>query len=1032
MPPEVCIVMAIFRPNPAYLSQQIESIAGQTHKNLTVIFVIADCASQSLAEGFAQAAGLRFFSVCPDQEVNAVRAFEMGLAKALSVGGPDALFALCDQDDIWHRDKVSESIAKLQANGADLVHSDARLIDKDNNLLNKSMFSFEKRHRSVNLRSLLYQNSITGMTCLMRRRVVEMALPFPQQSGLHYYHDLWLGLIAASLNGVHLIDKALVDYRQHGANSIGAVNRIGESIFARPSMALLRREAGAYALSRYLAQSLIHRFEEFSSSHPISDQVNLRRALLPYTKRLRGAEVFLGDAIKFLFSGNAAFALKAAGFAVVSIGRVTWALREALGPGLTNATIAFDKRLFSLSPGALPIPSALAAPIKTNPTSYTSIIDVRKRAKWKPKFSSNNPAIVVLVPTLNPTESFAGIATALDIGIGLAVGGHHVRFVATDLPISSRMASEQFLLQRIPSESQSDGAAERIAVHCGVTAGTIPSHKKDIFLATAWWTAHLAHDLIERFGYTNTKFIYLIQDFEPNFYPWGGEFSDAMASYDFDFLPVFNSSTLSKYFESLGFDFASHESLIFHPAIKIDAYAKMTRPNDARIKRLAIYGRPEVARNMYPIAIEAVSLFIERENLGPDDIEAVSIGLKHSPVALPNGITLASLGKLPWEDYPAYLSNVDVGLSLMYSPHPSHPPIEMAAAGVRVVTNSFATKNLSSLSPAILSSKATAEEISLALQEAWHQPHVSKEDRNIDLLELGMPLKDLAGKLSRELHPYFGRPKNYLKRQILVHIGAPKCGSTYLQRVLQNNRETLLKEGVYYPPHQEKHPGNAIEILSISDQEFANYFDDTDVVVLSHENLFSNVRFAKRLAKLAKENRATIHLVVFMRPFNEIIFGDYSQFMKQNFETYLKNRQAFDGKTIEEFAKDRSQFLLPVEFLNAWTKNLPDAQLTIAPHHKIRETMEKLMGVSGIDWELPSEVSNPSLRTEDCNRIVAALQDSSQPDSAIREMFIQAFKQTHLPDTGRTQERRRWIEELFTGQNRALLKNFGYDNSATL
>src|SRR5207302_7423595 len=45
----------------------------------------------------------------------------------------------------------------------------------------------------------------------------------------------------------------------------------------------------------------------------------------------------------------------------------------------------------------------------------------------------------------------------------------------------------------------------------------------DIFVATAWWTAHLAFEAIDaqkRLFHKANKLIYLIQDFEPNFYGW--------------------------------------------------------------------------------------------------------------------------------------------------------------------------------------------------------------------------------------------------------------------------------------------------------------------------------------------------------------------------------------------------------------------------------------------------------------------------------------------------------------------------------
>ena len=43
-------------------------------------------------------------------------------------------------------------------------------------------------------------------------------------------------------------------------------------------------------------------------------------------------------------------------------------------------------------------------------------------------------------------------------------------------------------------------------------------------------------------------------------------------------------------------------------------------------------------------------------------------------------------------DYGEMLGGYDVGLSLMYTPHPSLVPIEMASAGMLTVTNTFETK----------------------------------------------------------------------------------------------------------------------------------------------------------------------------------------------------------------------------------------------------------------------------------------------------------------------------------------------------
>ena len=58
---------------------------------------------------------------------------------------------------------------------------------------------------------------------------------------------------------------------------------------------------------------------------------------------------------------------------------------------------------------------------------------------------------------------------------------------------------------------------------------------------------------------------------------------------------------------------------------------------------------------------------------------------------------MRALGKLDLDAYGSLLRESAVGLSLMVSPHPSYPPLDMAHLGLRVVTNGFGPKDLSSV-----------------------------------------------------------------------------------------------------------------------------------------------------------------------------------------------------------------------------------------------------------------------------------------------------------------------------------------------
>lgn len=668
MAPRIFIIMAVFQPEPEYLATQLRSLAAQTHDDHHLVAVIADTTSDRLIAEAAAAAGLSLTLVPSDVPLDAVRAFEAGLSEALrlidaeGLTQDDTLIALCDQDDIWHADRLERGVAALAASGADLVHSDARLVGPDGTtVLHRSMFAFERRKKNPGLRGLLYRNNITGMTTLMRTRLVRLALPFPPQSGVHFYHDLWLGLLASATGGVHLIDAALVDYRQHQSNVMGAIDRSGSKglRWKRPDAMWMRKEATAYALARYLGQSTYNRLAEGVADGRLRHRQAKTAALRPYLQRMLGIITHIWDLILLIFSGNFDLARIAAGFAVASAGRSIWSLKDALGPGLTGAIDRFDTRLYSLSPGVSPkLPSYMQTTGRQT-VNFGSVVDLRKEPRFVPEFSAPHAALNILVPTLNPTEIFAGIATALDIGLGLAVRGYPVRFIATDLPMSSPGTSRSFVLGRLGQRQDVEAVSTRITLYCGVQSPTLTLHPEDLFMATAWWSAHVAEKLIRRHEMAQARFLYLIQDYEPHFYAWGPEFADAMASYHFDFEPVFNTTLLRDWFSEQGFGFATGDVLAFHPSIDIERYSHVARrAGGAGPRRLAVYGRPDVPRNMYATAIEALARFVEKEGLGPEEIELVSIGQHHSDVSLPGGLVLRSLGKLPWEDYPDYLGTV--------------------------------------------------------------------------------------------------------------------------------------------------------------------------------------------------------------------------------------------------------------------------------------------------------------------------------------------------------------------------------------
>lgn len=269
-----------------------------------------------------------------------------------------------------------------------------------------------------------------------------------------------------------------------------------------------------------------------------------------------------------------------------------------------------------------------------------------------------------------------------------------------------------------------------------------------------------------------------------------------------------------------------------------------------------------------------------------------------------------------------------------------------------------------------------------------------------------------------------------MARRIILHIGSPKCGSTYLQRVMLQNAPALRTRGIHYPHDEQAHPGNAGTLNQINAEDLQQLFPEgVHTAVLSHEDLYGLPKRGDALSALVRDTDIAVHLLVFLRPFSEFVFGDYSQFMKQHFEMFLAERSPYRGQSFEEFAGRRIQNLKPATYLGNWQKRFPGIPLTLKSHRDIRPALEQMLGPDAIaDWTLHRDHTNRSLRMIDCDRIVTAMYNPACSDAEIRDMFRRAFHKTDAPDPGRSLARTAWLEARFTSQNAELLTQFGYDN----
>lgn len=134
----------------------------------------------------------------------------------------------CDQDDVWHTDKISKTMVKMKqielSGKPAMVHTDLRVVDGQLNLIDPSFMHFSKlRGDRLGLNHLLVQNVVTGCTMMINRELAELAVSRIPDQGI-MMHDWWIALLASAVGSVGYVDDATIDYRQHGNNVVGAKN----------------------------------------------------------------------------------------------------------------------------------------------------------------------------------------------------------------------------------------------------------------------------------------------------------------------------------------------------------------------------------------------------------------------------------------------------------------------------------------------------------------------------------------------------------------------------------------------------------------------------------------------------------------------------------------------------------------------------------------------------------------------------------------------------------------------------------------
>ncbi|NOY16907.1 MAG: glycosyltransferase family 4 protein [Gammaproteobacteria bacterium] len=332
----------------------------------------------------------------------------------------------------------------------------------------------------------------------------------------------------------------------------------------------------------------------------------------------------------------------------------------------------------------------------------------------------------IFIPEIDFGSFFGGYIAKFNFARKLVEEGNRVRIITVDRCYTKR--------EDWPAVVQKYQGIENIFDNVEVATvfgrqEQLLFHPEDVLMATTWWTAHIVNQCLPKFN--DRKFLYFIQEYEAFTFPMGSYYALAHESYSFPHVALFSSSTLRDYFQARSYgvfasddpEVAESRGLPFENAIL--SFDRDLNEDRRKGHKLLFYARPDghAARNMFEIGFIALETAI-RNGAFPDDWEFFGIGASHNDMQLPDGRFLKMIGKLGLKEYRERLPDFDLGLALMYTPHPSLLPIEMAAAGQVVVTNTCLNKTvaeLENISSNFCVAAPTVHAVAAALEKATNR-----------------------------------------------------------------------------------------------------------------------------------------------------------------------------------------------------------------------------------------------------------------------------------------------------------------------
>ena len=213
--------------------------------------------------------------------------------------------------------------------------------------------------------------------------------------------------------------------------------------------------------------------------------------------------------------------------------------------------------------------------------------------------------------------------------------------------------------------------------------------EKDIIICSMW---NNANKVLNTPAFENNKIFYILQEVETFFYDHGDDHLVCSKTLSDKRLNIIVNSKLlhDSLIQSGKYPNIEQNSIYFEPAFEkksIPTFNKKEKYN------FFFYARPSHQRNIYYFGMDVLLEAFQRNLFDLSEWNFYIAG-DNSQVFSNIGLNkFQNLEIMSWSEYEKFIATIDLAYSMIYTPHPSYPPLDTANSGGICLTNKYENKS---------------------------------------------------------------------------------------------------------------------------------------------------------------------------------------------------------------------------------------------------------------------------------------------------------------------------------------------------